>query len=350
MKIFPEAKIRNIGYALFRAAGVPEEQTRIVVDELVEASLMGLDSHGVMRVAQYLNDVKNGSVKLSAPIEVIYETPNSAIVDANFSFGMVSAVEMTRIAIEKATKNHIAVVTSRRCNHVGRLGKYTQRIAGAGLFGFATANAARGGHSVVPFGGSDPRLATNPLSYAVPTSGDPILLDMSTSSLAEGTIRKLLQQGKRLPEACVLDGDGNPTDDPAKFYGPPRGAILPFGGPFAYKGFALSLLVELLGSAMSGVGPERSDYCNGLFLLAIHPAIFGAADTFVAHIDGIKEFILSSPPAPGSRGAVMPGGLDFNTRRERLTHGIPVHETTWATIVEAGKPFGVDAEELANRQ
>ena len=187
-----------------------------------------------------------------------------------------------------------------------------------------------------------------PVPDVGPTSGDPILLDMSTSSLAEGTIRKLLQQGKTLPDGCVLDGEGNPTNDPAKFYGPPRGAILPFGGPFAYKGFALSLLVELLGSAMSGVGPEVNDYCNGVFILAINPALFGAADTFVSCVDGIKASILSSPPAKGSNGPVMPGGLDFKTRKERQASGIPVAETTWDTIVEAGKWFGVDVNALAN--
>jgi uncharacterized oxidoreductase len=171
---------------------------------------------------------------------------------------------------------------------------------------------------------------------------------MSTAMIAEGKIRVLMQQGGRLPEMCVLDAEGNATTDPAKFYA--GGTILPFGGVLGYKGFALSLLVEILGSAMSGVRltpeGEADDYLNGMFLLAMHPNIFGAAETFVPYIDEIKRHVLSSKPQKDGKGVVMPGALDFQTKRQRRMEGIPVSEGTWNSIVEAGRLHGVDAEEM----
>ena len=348
--IFSADELSGISRTLFRAAGATEHEAKIVTDELIESNLMGIDSHGIMRIAQYLNQIGEGQIKPAAPIETVFETDNSAIVDCNSNFGMVCAEKMTRIVIEKAKNNGVAIAASRHCNHVGRLGSYTQKIAEEGFFGFAAVNSSRHGHFVAPFGGAEGRLATNPLSYAVPTSGDPILLDMSTSMMAEGKIRIMLQQGKKLPDMCVLDAEGNFTDDPAKFYGPPKGTILPLGGTMGYKGFGLGLLVEILGSAISGVmltpDGEKDKYINGLFMLAINPGIFGTPNEFASHIDMLKNYILSSKPQAGTEGVVMPGELDFKTKRRRAANGIPVEEITWRSIVEAGKIFGVDAEEL----
>lgn len=344
--IFKVETIKAISMEMFQAAGATEQKAQIVTDELVEASLMGLDSHGIMRIAQYLTQVKEGQIKPNMPVETIYETANSAIVDCNYNFGMVCAVQMAEIVVEKAKKNRIAVVASRHCNHIGRLGSYTQKIANEGLFGFAMVNSSRHGHFVAPFGGTEGRLATNPLSYAVPTTGDPIVLDMSTSMIAEGKIRIMLQQGEKLPDYCVLDAQGNNTNEPAEFYGPPKGTILPLGGVMGYKGFGLGLLVELLGSTISGVPltktGEKDEYVNGLFLMAINPDIFGAEESFVENIDTVKEYILSSKSQNGTKGVVMPGELDFKTRSRRLQHGIEVEVATWESIVEAGKLFGVD--------
>jgi len=346
--ILPEPKLRHICHTLLLAAGAPEHEARVVADELTEASLMGIDSHGFMRLAQYLHMIKGGHIQPGAPQEVVHDTPVSAILDGHFNFGMVTAREMARLAVAKARACHIAVVASRRCRHVGRLGSFTRQIAREGFFAFATASGATAGQMVAPFCGAGRRLCTNPLSYAVPTAGDPVILDMSTSAIAEGKIRLLLQQGKPLPDDCVLDPEGRPTNDPARFYDPPGGLILPFGGALGYKGFGLSLLVEILGRALSGAG-ACDDYDNSLFLLAINPAILGAADTFVADIEAIKRHILSCPSLPGAPAVTLPGGLDFATRQARLQNGIPVSDATWSTIVAAAQCFGVKADEISER-
>ncbi|MCL2741635.1 MAG: Ldh family oxidoreductase [Oscillospiraceae bacterium] len=338
---------REMCISIFLGAGASPSEAEIVSDGLVESNLMGVDSHGMIRIPQYLGEVKSGAIVPGAPVEVIFQTPNSAIVDGNHNFGMVCAEHMVMTAIRKAESANIAVVSSRHCNHVGRLGAYTCVMAESGLFAFACANGGRHGHLVTPFGGLDGRLSTNPISYAAPTSSDPIVLDMSTSTIAEGKIRLMQQQGRKIPPMCAIDADGNETDDPSAFYGPPMGRILPLGGPFGYKGYGLSMMVEILGSALSGVGPkeeyEGDSYMNGFFILAISPAVFNASGTFVGHVDALKEYVLSSRPREGHGKVSMPGEPDFSVRADRMEKGIPIADGTWETIALAAESVGVDA-------
>jgi uncharacterized oxidoreductase len=340
--VFAADYLRDLGRRLFAAGGAPADEAAMVADELVEASLMGLDSHGVMRFKQYLDAAAEGSIRPGAPTSILKESPTTALVDCGFNFGPVSAARMTQIAARKAKVSNLACVVSRNSHHVGRLGSYVQKLAAEGLIGLATANSSKHGHFVAPWGGSQGRLATNPLAYAVPTSGDPIVLDMSTSMIAEGKIRVLLASEKSIPPGCVRDAAGNPVTDPKDFYGPPRGTIQPLGGELGYKGFGLGLLVEILGAILAGQDSSLDlPYINGLCLVAIDPEAFCGRDLFRSLADNLCRYVTSCPPAPGFAEVIVPGTLDFRTRRRRLAEGIPLPETTWENIVECAHRLGV---------
>jgi uncharacterized oxidoreductase len=313
-----------------------------MVDDLVEASLMGLESHGVMRYVQYTEQVLNGKIKPGAPVRIVRETPSTAIVDCGFNFGQVSGRRMVDIVCEKARQTHVACAVSQNSNHVGRLGAYVQKVAERDLFGFATANSSKHGHFVVPWGGREGRLATNPLAYAAPTNGRPVILDMSTSMIAEGKIRVLMYEGKPLPPGSIQDAEGNPTTDPKAFYGPPRGTIRPFGSELGYKGFGLGLLVEILSGILAGMASTVDHpYINGLCLIAIDPAAFCGVARFKELMDDLSAYIATTPPAPGHREVIMPGTLDFRMREKRLAEGIPLADETWRLIVETAARVGV---------
>ncbi len=342
MKRFSAQYLRTIGVQLFVACGATEDDAAIVADELVDASLMGFDSHGVMRYVQYVEQVLSGKIKPGAPIRIVKETAGTAIVDCGFNFGMVSARRMVGIVVEKAQTGSLACVVSRNSNHVGRLGSYAAKVAEQGFFCLATANSSKHGHFVVPWGGREGRLATNPLAYAAPTSGHPVVLDMSTAMISEGKIRILLQQGQAVPPNCIQDADGFPTTDPHAFYGPPRGTILPFGSEQGYKGFGLSLLVEILSGIMAGEAvSEDSMYINGLCLIAINPEALCGLERFRALMDDMSAYMVSTPPALGYDEVVMPGTLDYRVRNRRLAEGIPVAEETWRQIAETARKVGV---------
>ncbi len=344
MRIFSAEYLRQVGVQIFEACGAPPDEARIVADNLVEASLMGLESHGVTRYIHYVDHVLIGKIKPGAPVRVVKETPTTAIVDCGFNFGMVGAKFMAELACEKAARANVACVTSQNSHHVSRLGSYVQIVAARDLIGLAFANSSRHGHFVVPFGGREGRLATNPIAYGIPTrSGPPIILDMATSMISEGTIRVLLHTGKPIPPGRVQDAAGNPITDPNAFYGPPRGAILPFGGPdLGYKGFGLSLLVEILAGVLAGNStPEDLPYINGLCILAINPEAFCGLARFKDLIAELSEYIKTTPPAPGYKEVVMPGELDFRNRQRRLAEGIPLADQTWELIKEAAQKVGL---------
>ena len=341
---FSSEYLTILGQSFFEKIGAPKDEAYIVANNLVETSLMGIDSHGIMRYRQYVDETLKGIIKPGASIKIISETNNSAIVDCGWNYGIVGATRITEIAFEIAKKGGISIVTSRHCHHIGRLGAYVQYIAERGMFSFAVVNSSRHGHWTAPWGGRNGRLATNPLAYAAPTSSSPVVFDMSTSMIAEGKIRILMQQGEKIPAACILDYYGNPTTDPDKFYKPRKGTILPFGNQLGYKGFGLGLLVEIMGSTLSGlqITPEgeRDDYINGFTIIVIDPSIYGNS-TLIDDMDILKDYITSCPVAPGFNEVVMPGEYDFRTRDKRLKEGIPVTDKTWRSIQDTAKKIGV---------
>jgi hydroxycarboxylate dehydrogenase B len=355
LKTFPAKELHDLGKELFIACDAPAAEADDVAAHLVEASLMGIDSHGVVRYIWYVEQCLEGGICPGAQVQVLRDGGHVALVDCAMNFGQVGAGFMVDLVRSRARDGGIAFATSRHCHHVGRLGAYPQALAEAGLFGFAVANSQRHGHFVVPWGGREGRLATNPLAWAAPTAGHPILLDMSTSMTPEGKVRTALHASEQLPEGRILDAEGLPTTDPAAFYGgvdgPPQGAILPFGGDLGYRGFGLGLLVEVLGASIAGVElgeaqpPEtRLPYINGFSLLAIDPgAITGDRDRFGVLTEELKAYITGSPPGPGHEEVILPGEREFRTLNQRQEDGVPLPEETCRQINAVAEKLGVAA-------
>lgn len=341
MRTYSANTLKKIGMRVFSACGASAEDAAIVADELVCANLMGFDSHGVIRYLQYTEDVLNDRIKPGAPTVIIKETQTTAIVDCGFNFGQVSATRMAHIVAEKARQMNIACAISVHCHHIGRLGSFVQKLAERDLIGIATVNSSRHGHWVAPWGGREGRLATNPIAYAVPTNSKPIILDMSTAMIAEGKLRLLRNQGKTISNDSILDHAGNPSKDPNAFYGPPGGTILPFGGDQGYKGFGLSLLVEILGSALAGQEMSDYGYVNGLCIIAINPEALCGSTRLKRLTDELSAYITSCPPAPGCKEVVMPGTTEYDMMDRRLREGIPIDEETWGSIEQAANKVGV---------
>src|SRR5690606_37057489 len=158
-----------------------------------------------------------------------------AVVDGHFNFGQVTTTQALRLAMEKARKAGTATVLIRNCNHIGRLGSYSQKAAEQNFASMMAVNAPGPG-GVVPFGGIDRRLGTNPITMSAPGPNGPLVLDMTTSASAEGKLRVAFQKGEHVPEGWIIDCEGRPSTDPAVFYADPPGALLPLGGPLGFKG------------------------------------------------------------------------------------------------------------------
>lgn len=338
---FSAESLRQVGMAIFRALGASREEATIVVNELVEASLMGIDSHGVMRYIQYAEEVWSGQIKPGAVVEIVRQTPSTAIVDCGFNFGAVSAQRMIPIVCGKASQNGIGCVVSRNSNHIGRLGSWVERIASYSMLGLAVVNVSKSRHAVAPFGGREARLGTNAIAWAAPATGRPIVFDASTAMISEGRLRLHAQTGEPVPAGRILDAEGHPSTDAGAFYGPPPGAILPFGMPLGHKGYGLALLVEVLGACLAGAQvSEEIAQRNGLCLIAINPDAFIGRERFRQLVDDLREYVSSSAPAPGHDEVLMPGEIEQRTRARRLVEGIPLPAETWERILAVAKRAG----------
>ena len=345
MPIFNVEKLKGACAQVFEGAGLGAEEAQQIAHSLVLANLMGHDSHGVIRVVQYVQAHRDGRVKAGKEIEMIREADASAVVDGGWGFGQTVCHQAMALAMEKAKQRSVAVVELFNSSHIGRLGEYVEVAAEADMIGIVMCNNHGGGILQHPFGGIDARMSPNPIAVGIPTGGDfPIVADLTTSVVAEGKIRVKRNLGESLPEGWVIDGDGNPTTDPAEFYGPPRGAILPFGGISAHKGYALSIVVDVLSGALGGGGCTReggSSGGNGVFIMALDIGAFVGRDQFRDEMGSFVEFLKSSRLMPGFEEILMPGEMEARLRQKKEAEGAFIDDETWRQIRETGSEVGV---------
>ena len=346
MPTFSAAKLTQLAHDLFTAAGVPSEDAAIVANSLVDANLCGHDSHGMLRVPQYLDFLKQGIFKPGVAMKVLSETPAVLSADGNWGLGQVQAHRLLGKILEKAAALGIAAGTLRNCGHIGRLGEYAETAAARRMAFIGAVNSHGGGRRVVPPGGTEGRISTNPICMGAPTSEAPVVLDFGTSSVAEGKVRLALQKKERVPEGWLVDHAGKPTTDPGVLYVEPRGNILPFGGPQMYKGFGLGLLVDLFCGGLSG-GPcsspafQLGGQGNAVVFIAIDPAHLGGTEHFIHETDGLTEYVRSCPTAEGVTGITLPGDPERLAKQQRLKDGIPLPEGTWELITKVARELNV---------
>lgn len=346
MPTFAPEHLQDIASRILASAGVPAGEAEAVAQSLVASNLLGHDSHGVIRITQYLTMIRDGHVKPGAEVTVVQDVGSTAVLDGNYGFGQVVARKAMEVAMAKARSNGTGSVAVRRCSHVGRLGEYPMMAAEHGMIGMAMVNNHGGGLCMAPWGGIERRLSPNPISVAVPTGeGDPIVLDMTSSVCAEGKLRVMRNRGQALPEGWIIDAQGRPATDPAAFYGPPQGALLPLGGTVGYKGFGLCMVMDILAGALSGAGCSGSSDAfglQGLFATVIDIASFTKPEEFQERVSGLIRYVKSPPTAPGVEEILVPGEPEFRERRRRLRDGIPVDDETWRQMVRAAETVGLD--------
>ncbi len=323
------------------AAGAPADTAAIVAESLVTSNLKGVDSHGLVRVAQYVGQIETGRIEPAA-CPMVESHGAVVVVDGRWCFGQLAAREATRVAIERSADTGVTVATVASVQHVGRLGEYVELAAAAGRVALAFANTGPAGGRVAPFQGRRAALGTNPLAYAVPASVRPaVVADFSTSEVAEGRIRLAHQSGWPVPLGWIIDALGRPSSDPGDLYA--GGALLPAGG---HKGYALGLLAELLGGVLVGAGcaSTGADPGNGLVLIVLDPAGWRPLDSFVAEVNRVADAVSAVPAADGFERVRLPGEPELELEAERRAEGIPIPDATWREFAHAAASLGVRLE------
>ncbi len=338
MHVISDTELRRFVTAILEAAGTPADHAALVADSLVEANLSGHDSHGVIRVSQYIDNIREGTLIPDARPAVVARHGATAQVDAHWGWGPPAALLASDTAIEVAREYGVAAVTVRRCNHIGRVGLYTGHIAEAGMAGIALANVRAW---VAPYGGRARMMGTNPLSWAVPRAPGqpPLVLDFATSKLAEGKVRVARDKELPVPPGVIVDREGHPTQTPQDLYD--GGALLPFG---EHKGYGISIMIELLGGILAGQGPSvlpSFAHGNGTLLFALNIEVFAPLDTFIEQTEAYAARLKASLPSEGSAGVLLPGEPEQMSQAQRRAEGIPLPDQTWARLQDTARSLGV---------
>ena len=323
----------------FRYAGLSEADATVAAEVASHGSMHGSDAHGAVQMPLYVAGLIDGTIKSAPNVLVTSKLPCCQLIDADNSLGLVIGQKAMDAAIAMAKTYGMGAVAVRRSSHNGTAGYYSERATEQGLIGFAFTNAMP---AIAPTGSAVPLFGTNPIGAAFPLPGaDPIVIDMATSAVARSRIRYALATGQRtIPDGWALDPTGQPTTDPAVAV---KGSLVPIGGP---KGYALSLMVELLCSTLSDGEPgfqvtyenmvkRPSNICQ--FYMALNPAGFVDTERYEARAAHIADVIVKAKPMAEAPPPRLPGARGHEVNRAAKASGLPVTTNLAAALKSVAK-------------
>jgi LDH2 family malate/lactate/ureidoglycolate dehydrogenase len=319
---------------IFARLGLPEHDAAVVADQLVEADLRGVHSHGVMRVPSYVAGLKGGRINPRPQIRVVVDHGAQAVVDGDNAMGQVAAFRANELAIERGREHGLAGVALRRSGHAGAMAYYPIRALRHGLIGFATTNA---GINMPPTGGVQKLVGNNPFAIAVPTGRDwPMVLDMATSVVAGGKLDVARAKGEPIPLGWARDVQGRPTTDPVAAR---QGSLEPLGGP---KGYGMAVMLDVLAGVLSGgrFGAGLGGPGSGQFFLTLAVERYMPLEEFKARMEQLLDQLHACPRAPGVERIYVAGEIEWELQQRRTREGVPLEESVLGDLDRAEREPG----------
>lgn len=340
---------------IFKAIGAPDQEAATAAKVLIAADLRGVDSHGVARLSGYVRLWEKGRLNACPQIKIIHETPGTAVVDGDLGAGLVVAPKAMEIAIEKARQVGSGWVAVQNSNHFGIAGYHSMLALEHDMIGFAMTNASP---LVAPTFSKSKYLGTNPISVAIPANQQPpLVIDMATTSVANGKLEVLQRKNKPMPEGWAQDEQGNPTTDSAILK--KGGAMLPLGSDRvhgSHKGFCLGSWVDIFSAVLSGANygpwvPPFVAYLDpisesvgkgiGHFVGAWRIDAFRPAEEFKTHMDNWIHTFRNAVPVEGQEKVLIPGDPERELTEERLKNGIDLLPAVIDDLVQLGEKLNV---------
>lgn len=346
MPIIQSKPLVAFGADLFRAAGAPDDIAETVARSLTLTNLMGHDSHGVIQIIKYIGKIRSGQLNPSARPEVEKREQSTAVINGYEGFGQLSAQLGAQIVCDIAEETGIASVALSRVNHIGRLGEYAETIARRGLVTMIITSGSMIGGQVTPFGGKGRLFGTNPMAWGIPV-GDgqtPLISDFATSAYASGKVSLAIHKNEQLPPGILIDSEGYPTNDPTALG--KGGALLPFG---TYKGYGLSLVIEIVATLLSGFAPASSEefrFGNPTLMTAISIERFTTKEQFEKLVQELLTNVKATEPAPGFDEVLLPGEMEQRYYAQRTQEGISLPDATWEELRQLAQDYGVAVPEI----
>ncbi len=336
-----------LGFAseLLSRAGLAPDRAAVVAEVLVEGDLLGHTTHGLALLAPYLREIESGGMQTDGTWEVVSDRGAALTWDGRRLPGPWLVTQAIEAALPRAEAHGTCTVVIRRSHHIACLAAYLRRAADQNkvlLLLTSDPNAA----SVAPFGGMRALYTPNPIAAGFPTTGQPVLLDVSASTTTNGLTTRLHAEGRQLDHPWVLDGAGQPTQDPAALFADPPGSILPLGGmDSGHKGYALGLMVEALTAGLGGFGraDDKEGWGAAVFLQILDPAAFGGSTAFMRETGWLADAARATPPVPGQGAVRLPGERGLQTRARQVKDGVQLYPAIMPALTPWAHRLGVPA-------
>jgi LDH2 family malate/lactate/ureidoglycolate dehydrogenase len=331
--VAPE-QLKEAIIAVLTGVGASAEEAPIVAESLLQAEMRGTDTHGLPYLKLLVERVEARMVALPTRVTVVKDEGATALLDGGNGIGQVAGWTAMERSIRKAREFGIGLTLLRNTNNLGFLAFYTLQAAAQGYIGVTMGNANA---AISPWGGAEAFFGTNPLSIAVPGDGEPIALDMSSSVVARGKIRRAQRLGEKIPLGWALDESGAPTDDPGVAL---KGTLLPIGGP---KGYGLALMVDVLTGMLSGAafGQAIKSFHQltgptgvGALTLAINVERFIPLRQFHVLMKGYVDSIRGSRKAKGTTRIYLPGEIESEKEKTSRERGIELKPASFEMVNE----------------
>lgn len=325
---------------------VEENDAITTVHALIEADLMGISSHGIIRFPLYLQNLKDKNIEKSPSVRVVSKSINTAVIDGGNGLGQVVSQQAIDMIIEKTKEVDIFAISVRNSNHFGTARYWAEQLQKHDLIGIAMSNVPP---IMPPTGGAEARVGNNPISVAIPSGKEkPIILDMATSNVPFGRILDYQSRGMGIPEGWAVNAAGESTTDPNEVIN--GGFLFPVGGP---KGYGLSVIIEALSSLLSNgaIGSEIQIKHNtpinvSHFFLGIKVDSFLDLSLFKNNVDQYIQFIKNTKPIEGISEIYLPGEMEFGKLQVNKENGLFIPDTILREILKLAEEVQVEEEVL----
>ncbi len=323
--------------ALYRAHGMREDIAKRSARILVEADLLGHSTHGMALLAGYLGALDQRTMRAKGDPVIERQRTVTQTWDGQRLSGLWLTERAIHVATDMARAHGSGTIVIKHSHHIACLAAYLEAPARDG-FVVMVQSSDPFTASVAPHGGITPVMTPNPIAVGIPASGDPIMIDVSSSITANGPAQRMMKDGKRAPGIWFVDSEGHGSTDPSVAFTEPSGALLPLGGLDAgHKGFGLGLMIEALTGGLAGFG--RADPPEGwgasVFVQVLDPQAFAGLDAFTRQLDHLRDNCHASKPRPGVERVRLPGEAGLARKRKQVAEGVALH----TSIMPALLPF-----------
>ena len=333
---YPLVELERLLQALFCATGMDADKAHCVTQALLAADSMGHSTHGLALAPWYLEAARSGVMTIRGDKTVVNDRGACVTWHGNRLPGAWLIQQAIDTALARIEQHGVVTVAIANSHHTGALATYLPRLTERGLL-VQLVNSGPAAAGVAPFGGTQALFTPNPIAAGIPTTGAPILLDISSSITTLNSARQLAARGERFPAMWAMDAQGQPSDDPAVVISG-GGTLLPVGGfDHGHKGYAMALLAEALTQGLPGFG--RADAPQGttigIFLQVIDPQAFAGLDAFTRQTGWLVDACHANPPRPGGARVRLPGEQAIARQRRAQAEGVPLADS----VVQALRPL-----------